>query len=103
MFSMNPMPGKNVLPLSSREWLDANRQGARFSFGRYTGNTPVTGKPNPKSVRFRKDYEEFSRQSAKVRSDPELRYHFPNLDGVPAEKWLQFFHNLFLFLKWFMY
>ncbi len=74
-------------PGSPREWLDANRQGARFSFGRYTGNTPVTGKPSPKSSRFRKNYEEFSHQSVKVRDDPELRYHFPNLDGVPAEKW----------------
>ena len=28
---------------AARQWLDANRHGHRFYFGRYTGSTPVTG------------------------------------------------------------
>lgn len=33
----------------AREWLDAERKGNRFYFGRYTGQTPVSG-PRPKKL-----------------------------------------------------
>ena len=44
----------------ARGWLDANRQGHRFYFGRYTGRTPISGnqpevgKENPSLTKLRK-------------------------------------------------
>jgi ATP-dependent helicase YprA (DUF1998 family) len=35
---------------AARKWLDENRQGNRFFFGRYTGKTPVSGDPSNRNA-----------------------------------------------------
>ena len=39
---------------AARTWLDRNRGGNRFYFGRYTGQTPVSGKPPRKLAELRR-------------------------------------------------
>ncbi len=69
--------------VAAREWLDANRQGHRFFFGRYTGKTPVPGYPdNPNAVqRLRRYLHETDRRSQKVAAD-QRRYYVPRVDGA---------------------
>jgi ATP-dependent helicase YprA (DUF1998 family) len=84
---------------SARRWLDTERQGNRFFFGRYTGRTPISAKRFDKSVdelrgvlqemdhRQRKIAERISR-SAGLSSDdpsyvdPQSLYFLPRLDGA---------------------
>lgn len=71
-----------------KKWLDENRKGNRFTFGRYTGRTP--GKPNetrPQSlVKYKAQWESLK---ATKETDPEvyenLRYSIPCTDDNSAE------------------
>ncbi|MFB0838882.1 DEAD/DEAH box helicase [Arthrobacter sp. E44] len=75
---------------SIRAWLDENRNGHRFYFGRYTGATPVTGtRGNNLAVgELRRYLRETSRRGARAweiaaqKADDDLRYFVPRLDGA---------------------
>ena len=72
-------------------WLDSARGGNRITFGRYTGQTPVAGRPSNEGAlrRLRARMRGMAAESDAVRSDPDLdeevRYYFPNVDG--GEMW----------------
>ena len=68
----------------ARAWLDANRDGHRFYFGRYTGGTPVSGRPHDASAerRFRAYLSDVTRRSRQVEDDEERRYFIPRTDGA---------------------
>lgn len=74
----------------ARTWLDANRRGHRFYFGRYTGATPVTGKPdNNQAVRdLRRYLHETEKRNAGAREvslqpgQEDTQYFVPRLDGA---------------------
>ncbi|MCV7026542.1 DEAD/DEAH box helicase [Mycolicibacterium novocastrense] len=68
----------------SRAWLDQNRLGHRFYFGRYTGATPVTGSPNDSRAvgdlrRYLRATEQRSRRAQEIGGDTQ--YFVPRLDG----------------------
>lgn len=68
-----------------RGWLNKNRSGHRFYFGRYTGATPVTGsRDNARAVDNLRAYlRETERRSAAARKLPgDARYFVPRLDGA---------------------
>lgn len=71
-----------------RAWLDANRNGNRFWFGKYTGGTPVSGPAasDPKRVELRTRLRTLDRewQRALV-SAPDVWPSFQNPDG--SEMW----------------
>lgn len=67
----------------ARSWLDNNRAGHRFYFGRYTGKTPVPGSPDNSNAvkRLRRYLSEVHRRSGAVAAD-DRRYFVPRLDGA---------------------
>jgi hypothetical protein len=73
-----------------RDWLDRNRRGHRFYFGRYTGSTPVTGSPaNGLAVRelrrYLRETEKHgsrARQLSQQKGKEETQYFVPRLDGA---------------------
>ncbi|SNS43380.1 Helicase conserved C-terminal domain-containing protein [Geodermatophilus saharensis] len=69
----------------ARAWLDANRNGHRFFFGRYTGATPVTGSPDDnRAVRdLRRLLRDLDGRSAKAQAlGGETQYFMPRLGGA---------------------
>ena len=69
----------------ARAWLDANRNGHRFYFGRYTGATPVTGSRSDKRAvanlrTFLRETEK--RGNAAQTVGGEASYFVPRLDGA---------------------
>jgi DEAD/DEAH box helicase len=67
----------------AREWMDANRGGHRFYFGRYTGPTPVSGGRNPaKMVELRSFLVEAEARAQRVANDPARRRFVAQLDGA---------------------
>ena len=78
---------------AARNWLDQNRGGHRFWFGRYVGITPVSGPRDsaPKRTELRRRLNEMdlewarARLSAASRSDPEILHSFQDPDG--SEMW----------------
>ena len=72
----------------ARQWLYKNRGNNRFYFGRYTGQTPVSGKETANTLsRLRQKLEELRRQFENVRDSDEARYFFPSTDLDTAEMW----------------
>lgn len=74
-----------------RTWLDRTRGGNRVTFGRYTGLTPVPGRPGGKAgkrntARLREHLLSLDRQTKALAAveDPEVRHHFPDLSGGEA-------------------
>lgn len=73
-----------------RAWLDTNRNGHRFYFGRYTGATPVTGaRESTYAVRELRHYLQQTnlrgaraREVAALKGDDDLQYFVPRLDGA---------------------
>ncbi|MFB8753509.1 DEAD/DEAH box helicase [Streptomyces parvulus] len=76
----------------AREWLDEYRDGHRFYFGRFTGNTPVRGNPHQQfaveelraylkatTARGQRAREAADKDSGK---DKDTRYFAPRLDGA---------------------
>jgi len=80
----------------ARAWLDEHRRGHRFYFGRYTGNTPVSGRRSGKGgalSRLRSAMREAERRAMhaarlddkdreKGREDKRRRFFLPRLDGA---------------------
>ena len=76
---------------AAHHWLDENRGGRRFTFGRYIGATPVAGRPSPTKE------QELAAAQAKLeyawrgvhRADESerLRYFFTRMDDGAAEDW----------------
>lgn len=71
---------------SSRTWLNANRAGNRFWFGRYTGWTPVSGRPSRDGAEgeLRDELIRVSAMAARVAGTDAERF-FPRFDG--GEMW----------------
>jgi ATP-dependent helicase YprA (DUF1998 family) len=72
----------------TREWLDQNRLGNRVLFGRYTGQTPVSGVRNPSNTaRLRKQLKAMATVYNRVSrlQDMDIRYYFQDMDG--GEMW----------------
>lgn len=75
---------KSLDSMDARQWLDDHRHGHRFYFGRYTGQTPISGiKDNHNRIstlaRQLRDMDDTARI---VAHDEEKRYFFPQLDGA---------------------
>jgi DEAD/DEAH box helicase domain-containing protein len=71
---------------AARAWLNENRPGNRFYFGRYTGRTSVPGDRTPGNRdRLRADLRGMERDARLVTNDAEARRFFPTMDG--AEMW----------------
>ncbi len=74
----------------ARDWLDKNRKGNRFYFGRYTGVTPVSGdnikqwKEEQKALQ--KEWDA-TVEYAKEEQNLDLLYQVPCMDGDSAEMW----------------
>jgi len=69
----------------ARHWLNANRAGNRFYFGRYTGRTPVSGAENPaKTGKLRSELRLMEQEAQQVAGSPAARF-FPRMDG--GEMW----------------
>lgn len=68
----------------ARAWLDANRGGHRYYFGRYTGGTPVSGLPNNASAvrRFSAYLSDVTRRCRQLEDDDERRFFIPRTDGA---------------------
>jgi len=75
---------------SVHNWLDNTRNGNRITFGRYTGQTPISGVQKPSNLkRLKEELETLERQYDQVMqaiasdplTDPDLRFYFPRLDG----------------------
>ncbi len=69
-----------------RAWLGANRPGNRFWFGRYTGWTPIAGRPDRNSgeADLRTELQRLSGLAARVAGTDAERF-FPRFDG--GEMW----------------
>lgn len=69
---------------AARDWLDTNRSGHRFYFGRYTGRTPVPGQSTNNNAvsRLRRYLADVDRRAYRVANDPLRRYYLPRLDGA---------------------
>lgn len=72
--------------LAARSWLDSNRLGNRFYFGRYTGRTPVSGSPSSpnKEAELRRELFAMGRDAAAVAGTDAEKF-FQSLSG--AEMW----------------
>ena len=70
----------------ARTWLEVQRPGNRFWFGRYTGWTPIPGRPDRTGAEanLRSELGRLSELAAAVRGTPAERF-FPRLDG--GEMW----------------
>jgi DEAD/DEAH box helicase domain-containing protein len=70
---------------TARAWLQANRSGNHFYFGRYTGRTPVSGRRNAGTTgRLREELRTIQRDSLLVAGTDAARF-FPSVDG--GEMW----------------
>lgn len=71
--------------LEAQRWLDENRNGHRFYFGRYTGRTPVSGKNDGRRTKLlARRLSELAKRSAPVANDPSLRSFVQQLSGAEA-------------------
>ena len=65
-----------------RQWFQENRDGNRFYFGRYTGQTPVSGARKSGAVKLRRSLNEIAATAESVRTDASRRNFFPRVDGA---------------------
>ena len=78
------------------DWLDKNRLGNRFYFGRYTGATPVSGTKDKAQDRLREEKKqlivdwEAAKSAVNETGNSELIYHVPNMEKDSAEMWDRF-------------
>lgn len=74
------------------DWLDRNRNGNRFYFGRYTGATPVSGPKEKAKDKLREEKRSLVRDwnAAKESGEKELLYHIPCMEDDSAEMWDRF-------------
>lgn len=70
-------------------WLDHARGGNRITFGRYTSQTLMPGKPNRQKIKQLGEALSKQEQQQQLlvhcQSDPDLAYYFPRVDG--GEMW----------------
>ncbi len=67
-------------------WLQTQRSGNRFYFGRYTGRTPVSGvETSAARTRLRTELAETERDAQLAAINPSARFFFPRMDG--GEMW----------------
>ncbi|MDO1486807.1 dead/deah box helicase [Rhodococcus rhodochrous] len=93
MYPMNALVDDQLVRLrraldsaDARDWLDRNRNGHRFYFGRYTGATPVSGSSEnglarSELAKFFSETEKVSAAAAKL-PDPDHRYFVPRIGGA---------------------
>ena len=78
------------------DWLDANRDGHRFYFGRYTGRTPVSGEKDKVKTKLREERLILERgwkaakEAASKNNNPDLLYHVPCMEPDSGEMWDRF-------------
>ena len=78
------------------DWLDANRGGSRFYFGRYTGSTPVSGDKTRAQSKLREERKALqddwkaAKEAVQENGDTELLYHVPCMEEGSAEMWDRF-------------
>lgn len=72
----------------ARSWLDRNRSGNRFYFGRYTGQTPISGKPGERMTDLRAELEsaekDFSAILSKYGNNSNERYFMADPMGCES-------------------
>ena len=68
-----------------KSWLNHNRSGNRFYFGRYTSRTPVSGAPAPGKIKQLRDELRSIDQDAKQVAGTSAKRFFQHLDG--SELW----------------
>jgi len=84
---------KSLNSESARNWLDKNRDGHRFTFGRYTGKTPTSGKKEKRkdeNAKVKKQYIadwEAAKKANDQNPNNDLLYHVTNMDDGSAELW----------------
>ena len=79
----------------ARGWLDENRDGNRFYFGRYIGSTPVAGSEEKDYKRrlLREELNKLHQQARQIHAqtqktnDDTIRYFFPLMESDTAEMW----------------
>lgn len=78
--------------LGALDWLDKNRNGHRFYFGRYTGATPVSGTKEKSRSRLLEVKKQLTKdwEAAKKSNDEDLLYHIPCMEKDSAEMWDRF-------------
>jgi Lhr-like helicase len=70
---------------NARNWLQGNRAGNRFYFGRYTGRTPVSGdRTAAKTTKLRNELGDMEQEAQQVAGSGAARF-FPRMDG--GEMW----------------
>ncbi len=69
---------------AARSWLNTHRNGHRFYFGRYTGNTPVPGyrKNSNKTTELKQILRDADERFNAWRDDDTKRYFLQSLDGA---------------------
>lgn len=78
------------------DWLDRNRNGHRFFFGRYTGRTPVSGEKDKVTTQLREERRLLERgwkaakEAAGKNKNDELLYHVPCMESDSGEMWDRF-------------
>lgn len=78
---------------NARKWLDANRDGNRFYFGRYTGRTPVSGNIDKSDYRLKEGLKEHKRdwnavvEEVEANNTTDLLYQIPCMDNDSGEMW----------------
>src|SRR5690554_5351059 len=85
---------KSLNSESARNWLDTNREGHRYTFGRYTGKTETSGKKTDSKVKQNKEKEkeyvsawEAAKRANDQNPNNDLLYHVTNMDESSAELW----------------
>jgi ATP-dependent helicase YprA (DUF1998 family) len=84
---------KSLNSESARDWLDTNRKGNRYTFGRYTGKTPTSGKKEKRkdeNAKVKKQYIadwEAAKKANDQNPKNDLLYHVTNMDESSAELW----------------
>ena len=67
----------------ARAWLDENRGGHRFYFGRYTGRTPLPGRRDGRRLKdLRSILGAGAAIASQIAADESRRYFLPQLDGA---------------------
>lgn len=78
------------------DWLNSNRNGNRFYFGRYTGSTPVSGEKAKAASKLREERKALeddwkaAKEAVQENDDTELLYHVPCMEEDSAEMWDRF-------------
>ena len=80
----------------SLDWLDNNRPGQRFYFGRYTGSTPVSGTRDKAASKLREERNALiqdwnaAKLAVEENGNRELLFHVPCMEEDSAEMWDRF-------------